>query len=104
MHPALQPLPTAAQSATAAADPPWRAQEQLLLQEVMRLIGKSLAPGLVLREMLHLMSELLGLNRGRIVLMDTVDAMEAVAPANTTNNPESRAASIHFAYGLTRAE
>ncbi len=40
------------------------------MREVMRLIGKSLAPGVVLREMLHLMSELLGLNRGRVVLTD----------------------------------
>ncbi len=110
MHPALQPLPTAAQSATAAADPPWQAQEQLLLQEVMRLIGKSLAPGLVLREMLHLMSELLGLNRGRIVLLDTADALATSPPGPSTDahenreNHDSRAASIHFAYGLTRAE
>ena len=38
----------------------WHAQELLLMREVMRLIGRSLAPGLVQREMLHLMSELLG--------------------------------------------
>ena len=40
------------------------------MSEVMRLVGRSLAPEVVLREMLHLMSELLGLNRGRIVLAD----------------------------------
>ena len=50
----------------------WRAQELLLMSEVMRLVGKSLAPEIVLREMLHLMSELLGLNRGRVVLTDFV--------------------------------
>ena len=55
-----QPAPDAAPAN--ATD--WRAQELLLMREVMRLLGKSLAPGLVLREMLHLMSELLGLNRG----------------------------------------
>jgi Nif-specific regulatory protein len=70
----------------------WRAQELLLMREVMRLIGKSLAPGVVLREMLHLMSELLGLNRGRIVLLD------AEAPDG------QGMARICHAYGLTRAE
>jgi Nif-specific regulatory protein len=104
MRPALQPLPTAAPSVTAAADPPWRAQEQLLLQEVMRLIGKSLAPGLVLREMLHLMSELLGLNRGRIILLDTADALQTSPSGPAAEAHGSRAASIHFAYGLTRTE
>ena len=65
------------------------------MREVMRLIGRSLAPGLVLREMLHLMSELLGLNRGRIVLVDEAPTAPAGAP---------RAASIQHAYGLTQAE
>lgn len=83
--PASAPLP----------DPPWRAQELLLMREVMRLIGKSLAPGVVMREMLHLMSELLGLNRGRIVLTEPGHASEAGASAP---------ARICFAYGLTRAE
>ena len=76
----------------AQATPDWHAQELLLMREVMRLIGRSLAPGLVLREMLHLMSELLGLNRGRIVLVDTAGA---AAP---------RTSSIQHAYGLTQAE
>jgi Nif-specific regulatory protein len=65
------------------------------MREVMRLIGRSLAPGLVLREMLHLMSELLELNRGRIVLVDE-------APNATVGAP--RSASIQHAYGLTQAE
>jgi Nif-specific regulatory protein len=39
----------------------WHTQELLLMREVMKLVGRSLAPGHVLREMLHLMSELLGL-------------------------------------------
>jgi Nif-specific regulatory protein len=66
----------------------WRAQEMLLLQQVMGLIGRSLASDVVLREMLHLMSELLGLNRGRIVLRD--DGTDTC--------------SIRHAYGLTREE
>ncbi|WP_114972607.1 sigma-54 interaction domain-containing protein [Rhodoferax ferrireducens] len=87
MDPTLTPPPL--------PDPPWRAQELLLMREVIRLIGKSLAPGVVLREMLHLMSELLGLNRGRIVLADQDDSAKG-GYANT--------ARICFAYGLTQAE
>ncbi|WP_302174843.1 sigma-54-dependent Fis family transcriptional regulator [uncultured Hydrogenophaga sp.] len=71
----------------------WRAQELLLLREVMKLVGRSLAPGFVLREMLHLMSELLGLNRGRIVLRDP--------PEGDGQTPVAR---IAHAYGLTGDE
>ncbi|KNZ33082.1 MAG: Fis family transcriptional regulator [Methylibium sp. NZG] len=78
-------------TAAPTTDPPWRDQELLLLSEVMRLVGQSLAPEVVLREMLHLLSELLGLNRGRVVLADGADAV-----ADTS--------SIRYAYGLTRAE
>ena len=70
----------------------WHAQELLLMREVMKLVGRSLAPAFVLREMLHLMSELLGLNRGRMVLAD-----EAVPGAERT-------ASVRHAYGLTAEE
>ncbi|WP_454763918.1 sigma 54-interacting transcriptional regulator [Cupriavidus campinensis] len=66
----------------------WRQQEMLLLEQVMALIGKSLSPDVVLREMLHLLSELLGLNRGRVVLRD-----EGASSSR-----------ICFAYGLTKAE
>ena len=65
------------------------------MREVMRLIGKSLAPGVVLREMLHLMSELLGLNRGRVVLTD---------PDYPLKGEVGATARICFAYGLTQAE
>ena len=113
--------------ARSAADPPWRAQELLLMSEVMRLVGKSLAPDVVLREMLHLMSELLGLNRGRVVLADFVSDIgleglaaqsESTGPAGpagpaasvaTGRRPPSRssqppASAIRYAYGLTRTE
>ncbi len=79
------------------------------MSEVMRLVGKSLAPEVVLREMLHLISELLGLNRGRIVLADFVGdiALEGLAD----RKPETRAAgsagtpsAIRYAYGLTKTE
>ncbi len=92
----MPPPPPSSLSSAARSHSPtdWHAQELLLMREVMRLIGRSLAPGLVLREMLHLMSELLGLNRGRIVLVD-----EAPAKAGAL-----RSASIQQAYGLTQAE
>ncbi|MFK3799060.1 sigma-54 interaction domain-containing protein [Pseudomonas sp. NPDC088444] len=66
----------------------WRSQEMLLLQQVTGLMGKDLTSDTVLNEMLHLLSELLGLNRGRIVLFD-----EAAEQAR-----------IRYAYGLTREE
>jgi Nif-specific regulatory protein len=72
----------------------WREQELLLMREVMRTVGRSPAPGLALRTMLHLMSELLGLNRGRMVLADPAGA-DPGAP---------RSASIQHAYGLTQQE
>jgi len=71
----------------------WRAQELLLMRQVMAGVGRSLAPAEVFREMLHLMSELLGLNRGRLVLVD-----------DETRADGQRQASIRHAYGLTKAE
>ncbi len=70
------------------------------MREVMRGVGRSLAPSAVLREMLHLSSELLGLNRGRIVLADAPPAPSHGSPAA----PPARTASIQHAYGLTRTE
>lgn len=80
------------------------------MREVMRLIGKSLAPGAVMREMLHLMSELLGLNRGRIVLTDLVDSGGLGNPDKPDEmaHPQQAAPGTHahicYAYGLTQAE
>ncbi|MDP2075648.1 MAG: sigma 54-interacting transcriptional regulator [Hydrogenophaga sp.] len=73
----------------------WHAQELLLMREVMKLVGRSLAPAFVLREMLHLMSELLGLNRGRMVLADD---------ATSGQTRDQRTASIRHAYGLTAGQ
>ena len=72
----------------------WREQELLLMREVMRLVGRSPDPTRSLRKMLHLMSELLGLNRGRIVLIDPPSREKGAA----------RSASIQLAYGLTDTE
>ena len=92
-------------------EPPWRAQELLLMTEIMRLVGKCLAPDIVLREMLHLISELLGLNRGRIVLADFVgdvalEGLESLAERKPTarGTQVGPSSAIRYAYGLTRAE
>ena len=98
---------------TSEATVDWHAQELLLLSQVVRGLGRGAGGGVdssvVLREMLHLMSELLGLNRGRIVLAvgdgdDTADPLQgpfgAARPASA-GAPSSR---IQHAYGLTREE
>ena len=63
-------------------------EELLLLREAIKLLGKRLDPGVIIREILHLLSELLGLNRGRVVMPD----------------PDGNTLSIRHAYGLTAVE
>jgi len=63
-------------------------EELLVIRESARLMGKSLEPGPVIREMLHLISEFLGLNRGRVVL----------------RQPGANDYAIRYAYGLTKEE
>ncbi|MGV8990672.1 MAG: sigma-54 interaction domain-containing protein [Thiobacillus sp.] len=63
-------------------------EELLVIRESARLMGKSLEPGPVIREMLHLISEFLGLNRGRVVL----------------RQPGGSDFAIRYAYGLTKEE
>ncbi|MDO5625158.1 MAG: sigma 54-interacting transcriptional regulator [Pseudomonadota bacterium] len=63
------------------------------MREVVRLVGREVKPASALREILHLMSELIGLNRGRIVLLD--EALSRGA---------ERTASIQYSYGLTQQE
>ena len=92
-----RPVRRALAAAAPRTEPSWREQEHLLLGEVMRLVGKSLAPDVVFREMLHLMSELLGLNRGRVVLLASFEK-------GSDRSSPFEEASIHFAYGLTKAE
>lgn len=106
----VRTMPSSESSPTKpAAAAQWRAQELLLMSEVMRLVGKSLAPEIVMREMLHLMSELLGLNRGRIVLADFVGdiALQGLAdrkPAARAAGAAAPDSAIRYAYGLTKAE
>ncbi len=100
--PAASPEATAPTSADAVVGAEgWRAQEMLLMREVMKHIGKSLAPDVVLREMLHLCSELLGLNRGRIVLADNLESLMDLPPGSSL---KVASAHVRYAYGLTQAE
>lgn len=69
----------------------WHAQENFLLTEIFRLIGKSLSSDEVFNEILHLLSELLGLNRGRIVLRGF-------------GSTDKNTSKIIFAYGMTEEE
>ena len=64
------------------------ANEQLLVRESINLLSRGLDPLAAAQHMLHLLSELLGLNRGRLVLPD----------------PESGDLVIRASYGLTREE
>jgi Nif-specific regulatory protein len=48
----------------------WHQQELLLIREVGRLLGRSVEPHFVIRQTLRLLSEWVGLNRGRVLLWD----------------------------------
>ena len=48
----------------------WRSQEMLLLRSVITLVGRKLDTRSVCLEIVHLLSELLGLNRARILWRD----------------------------------
>jgi len=63
-------------------------EELLVIREAVALLGKSLDEAYVLREILHLLSEFLGLNRGRVIRPD----------------PATGELVITHAYGLTREE
>ncbi|MFN9771163.1 MAG: sigma 54-interacting transcriptional regulator [Burkholderiales bacterium] len=48
----------------------WHQQELLLIREVGRLLGRSVEPHFVIRQTLRLLSEWVGLNRGRVLLWE----------------------------------
>jgi Nif-specific regulatory protein len=66
----------------------WPDRELLILREMSKLLGRSLDAAYAIRESLHLLSELVGLNRGRVLLPD----------------PASGELRIRHAYGLAPAE
>ena len=66
----------------------WHRQELTLIREVGRLLGRSVEPHFVIRQTLRLLSEWVGLNRGRVLLWD----------------PNEEALRIRHWYGLTAEE
>jgi len=66
----------------------WSASELFVIREISKVIGKSLDPAYAIRSMLHLLSEFLGLNRGRVFLLD----------------PAAKLLTIRYSYGLTGEE
>jgi len=113
-HPPVR-SPSTPRRKPAADGMDWRAQEMLLLAQVMRQVGRSVDSQAVLREMLHLMSELLGLNRGRIVLADDAQTQtqtqtqtqgqgQGQAGQRPSAGPVPLAGRIRHAYGLTADE
>ncbi|MFM1989096.1 MAG: hypothetical protein RJA99_2053 [Pseudomonadota bacterium] len=66
----------------------WHQQEVLLIREVGKLLGRSVEPNFVIRQTLRLLSEWVGLNRGRVLLWDAAD----------------ETLRIRHAYGLTADE
>jgi Nif-specific regulatory protein len=80
--------PSESRDSPASTRTDWASHELLVVREITRRLARSLEPDHVIREMLHLLSELLGLNRGRVLLYDADRAELA----------------IQHAYGLTRTE
>lgn len=66
----------------------WSAAELFVTREIAKAVGQSLDPAYAIRHMFHLLSEFLGLNRGRLFLAD----------------PGGKSMSIRYAYGLTTRE
>lgn len=66
----------------------WADHEWLFIREVTKRLGRRLDPRGTIEEILHRLSELLGLNRGRVLLWDA----------------DSDALAIRDAYGLTADE
>jgi Nif-specific regulatory protein len=66
----------------------WSMPELFVIREISKVISKSLDPAYAIRNMLQLLSEFLGLNRGRVFLFD----------------PAAKSLTIRFSYGLTGEE
>lgn len=66
----------------------WPEAQLFVTREISKVIGKSIDPKFAVRSMLHLLSEFLGLNRGRLFLFDA----------------EKQRLTIRYAYGLKNEE
>jgi Nif-specific regulatory protein len=66
----------------------WSGAQLFVTREISKQIGKSIDPAIAIRNMLHLLSEFLGLNRGRLLLFD----------------PQKQRLVIRYSYGLDADE
>ena len=94
------PAPLAAPIARSMPEP-WAKRELLAVREIAKLVGKSFEPGVTIRSMLHLLSELLGLNRGRVLLRNGVSNEIAIAHAYGLRPDEIRRGVFKVGEGIT---
>ncbi|MBC7573056.1 MAG: sigma 54-interacting transcriptional regulator [Herminiimonas sp.] len=97
---AAAPAPPAAPIARSMPEP-WAKRELLAVREIAKLVGKSFEPGVTIRSMLHLLSELLGLNRGRVLLRNGVSNEIAIAHAYGLRPDEIRRGVFKVGEGIT---
>jgi Nif-specific regulatory protein len=76
-------------------------EELLVVQQAIALMGKSLDQTYVIREMLHLLSELLGLNRGRVMLPDAASKELAITQAYGLTDAEIERGRYHAGEGIS---
>lgn len=84
-----------------AASTSWAEQELLVLREAARQLGSSLDPDAVIRETLHLLSEFLGLDRGRVLLYDPARGDLAIRHAYGLTQPEIARGRFAVGEGIT---
>ncbi|MFW5823662.1 MAG: sigma 54-interacting transcriptional regulator [Marinobacter sp.] len=92
-----QPIPTVATDApidTGAAD-------LTVVQEAARLIGQSATPGVAITGTLRLMSQMLGLNRGRVLLPSDRDGLLAIRYSYGLTDEERKRGLYSFEEGVT---
>lgn len=76
-------------------------EELLVIREASALMGKSPDQHYVIREILHLLSELLGLNRGRVVLPDAEGEKIRIAHAYGLSQMEIKRGEFSLGEGIT---
>ena len=94
-------MPVAPNQRTLHTPEPWAKRELLVVREIAKLVGKSFEPAVTIRSMLHLLSELLGLNRGRVVLRNGRPNEIAIAHAYGLKPDEIRRGVFKVGEGIT---
>ena len=79
----------------------WAKRELLVVRESVKLVGQSYEPAVTIRSMLHLVSELLDLKRGRVVLRNGVQNEIAIAHAYGLEPDEIRRGVFKVGEGIT---